>query len=68
MTEPKWQIIPLKGRYCHNCVKSLRDFRLAMFAIVVMCREDQEQFLHNGDVEIVRKLMEEKHESKQPAR
>ncbi len=57
MPEPKWGIVPLEGKYCRSCVQSLRDFRMHKYEIVPMCREDLDQFLRNGDIEIVRKLM-----------
>lgn len=60
---PRWEIVPLKGRYCPDCVQSLRDFRLAKYAIVPMCRECLHEFLTNGDRERVHRMMVEKEKS-----
>ena len=60
---PRWKIVGLEGRYCNNCVKSLVDFRAKRYEILPMCNDDLDQFLHNGDVQRIQKMMEEKHES-----
>lgn len=57
MPEPKWAIVPLKGKYCRNCVDTLTSFRLRRYAILPMCREDFEQFMRNGDMDRTRDLM-----------
>lgn len=59
-TAPKWEIVPLKGRYCPDCVRSLRDFRLQKYEIVPMCRECLHEFLTNGDMDRVRRMMARK--------
>lgn len=63
MTKVKWSIIGLKGRYCESCMRTLREFRLQKYEILPMCREDLDLFLHNGDIDRVKKMMEGKHES-----
>lgn len=63
MTPPKWAVVPLKGKYCADCVKSLRYFRLQRYQVLPMCRECLHEFLMNGDMERVRKLMGGKNES-----
>ncbi len=58
--EVKWKIVGLKGRYCNSCLITLRDFRLQRYDILPMCREDLDQFLHNGDMDRVKKMMQAK--------
>lgn len=54
-------IEPLIGNYCERCVESLRNFQLAKYAIVVMCPEDQDKLLRNGDMERLAALIDERH-------
>jgi len=57
MPEPKWGIVPLEGKYCRSCVDTLTRFRLRRYELLPMCREDLDQFLHNGDFDRTRDLM-----------
>lgn len=57
MPEPKWGVVPLKGKYCHSCVDTLTNFRLRRYEILPMCREDLDQLMHNGDFQRIRDLM-----------
>lgn len=65
MIAAKWEIVGLKGRYCPDCVRSLRDFRLQRYSIVPMCRECLHEFLTNGDMKRVEKMIGGKNESEQ---
>jgi hypothetical protein len=57
------KVEPLVGNYCSLCTRSLVDFQLAKYSIVIMCQPDQEQLLHNGDMERLSKLIDQKETS-----
>jgi hypothetical protein len=58
--KPKWEIIGLKGRYRFDCCRSLRDFKRQKYSIVAMCHEDLHEFLKNGDMDRVYRIVKEK--------
>lgn len=55
-----FRIKGLVGEYCGECTESLTRYTLAVGAIVPMCHEDLDTFLHNGDYEKVSKMAKEK--------
>lgn len=52
------KVEPLIGDYCPACAMSLRDFQLAKYSIIIMCPEDQDKLLNNGDMDLIEDLIE----------